>query len=182
MYRYADIEAAVAGSQRIPDEGLGAFRARLRHLRNQGVPDVPRPGKGRAVHYTLHHAAQLAFALELEAISVPPHQVAELVRHAWANTDVPRFIKELPPVSGRGDPGPPRFLVMELNFISEIHSDGAHSEAHHAAFDVLGLHQMMAYMRQIGGDRRAAAVINLTAAGHSLRMGLPWPLPLRTAR
>lgn len=161
MYRYANVEQAVARCQRIPDAGMGAFRARLRHLRHQGVPDVPRPGKGRPVQYTLDHAAQLAFALELEALGVPPHPTAKLVHHAWANTDVPHYIKV--------SVSQPRFLVMELNFIAEFSERGTDDEIYYSAFDVLSLDDVMAHMREIGGNRRAATVINLTAVGDYLR-------------
>jgi len=81
--KYKQLELALAAVHRIDDKGLKTFRARLRHLRNLGVPDVPKPGSGGQVEYTDEHAHQLVIALELEAFDWDPAHAADLVKSRW---------------------------------------------------------------------------------------------------
>jgi len=78
-FRYGHVEAALADLLGISKKGLGAFRARLRHLRNIGLPELPdalkRPGSGRQIVYTREHALELLVALELESVGVVPRLV-----------------------------------------------------------------------------------------------------------
>lgn len=76
MYRYRHIETALATVFKILPEGMGAFRARLRHLRNIGVPELPKPGSGEQIEYTRGHAIEILLALELEALGVSPRHAA----------------------------------------------------------------------------------------------------------
>jgi hypothetical protein len=75
-YRYKHIELALARLFDISLEDAPAFRARLRHLRELGVPDLPKPGSGQQISYTQDHAVQLLLALELEAVGIPPRLAA----------------------------------------------------------------------------------------------------------
>lgn len=63
--RYSQVERALADALAIAPGAMGAFRARLQHLRNLGVPAVERPGYGRAVEYRRTHVIQMLVALEL---------------------------------------------------------------------------------------------------------------------
>ena len=59
-------------------KAIGAFRARLRHLRNVGVPQLPNPGSGSPISYTHRQTLELLIALELERQGFSPKHVALL--------------------------------------------------------------------------------------------------------
>lgn len=84
MYRYRHIETALARVFNVMPEGMGAFRARLRHLRNIGVPELPKPGSGEQINYTRENAIEILLALELEALGVSPRHAAA---HAKLHTE-----------------------------------------------------------------------------------------------
>ena len=77
-FRYGQIEQALVDALRIEPGDIGAFRARLRHLRGLGLPNVTRPGSGRTVDYTWQQAFEMLLALELENIGKAP-RIAKLV-------------------------------------------------------------------------------------------------------
>jgi hypothetical protein len=74
--QYRQIEAALADLMRVDRKSIGAFRAKLRHLRNIGVPQLPSPGSGRQIEYSRRHALELIIALELEKLGQSPRSVA----------------------------------------------------------------------------------------------------------
>jgi hypothetical protein len=77
--RYQDIEKALTALQRISPQGIAAFRARLRHLRDVGVPAyLPKPGRGRVIDYSSMDALEMFLALRLENLNQPPMIVASL--------------------------------------------------------------------------------------------------------
>jgi hypothetical protein len=67
VFPYGVVEAALAEVLNIERERMKAFRARLLHLRNLGVPSVlPRPGSGRKIAYSLRQVLEMLFVLVLE--------------------------------------------------------------------------------------------------------------------
>jgi hypothetical protein len=74
--RYRQVEAALANVMGIKPKGIGAFRARLRHLRNIGLPRLPSPGSGQPIDYTRRQALELIIAMELEKIGQLPKTAA----------------------------------------------------------------------------------------------------------
>jgi hypothetical protein len=76
--RYKHMEYALAEVMNVKPEDMGAFRARLRHLRNIGVPRLPNPGSGQPIDYSRNQALELLVALELEKVGQAPKQVALL--------------------------------------------------------------------------------------------------------
>jgi hypothetical protein len=64
--RYKDVETALAEVMHVKPRDMGAFRGRLRHLRNIGLPRLPKSGSGRAIDYSPRHALEILLALELE--------------------------------------------------------------------------------------------------------------------
>jgi hypothetical protein len=74
--RYVELEAALAQIMSIKPRQLGAFRARLRHFRNIGAPNLPKTGSGRAIDYTRQHAFEILLALELQKIGQIPRRAA----------------------------------------------------------------------------------------------------------
>lgn len=61
---------------RVSPQDQKAFRARLRHLRNLGVPSVEKVGKGTQLTYTRKHLWQIYLALELTKLGVSPGTAA----------------------------------------------------------------------------------------------------------
>jgi hypothetical protein len=76
--RYKHVESALAEVMNVKPNDMGAFRARLRHLRNIGVPRLPNPGSGQPIDYSRRQALELLVALELEKVGQAPKQVALL--------------------------------------------------------------------------------------------------------
>jgi hypothetical protein len=74
--RYRQVESALADVMGIKPKGMGAFRARLRHLRNIGLPQLPSPGSGQPIDYTQRQALELIIAMELEKIGQLPKTAA----------------------------------------------------------------------------------------------------------
>ncbi len=74
MFRYAEVEAALAKIHRVPDESLGAFRGRIKHLQKLGV--VPSsPGKGKKITYNFGAAVVWAYCLQLAEFGTDPTDI-----------------------------------------------------------------------------------------------------------
>jgi hypothetical protein len=94
--QYSQFEKILADTFSIKEKGLGAFRARLRHLRNLGVPDIPKRGSGNTVVYKTADLLTALIALELQALGSAPAVSAELATFArdyfdlveWSDADV----------------------------------------------------------------------------------------------
>jgi hypothetical protein len=78
--RYRDVEAALARVFAIDEDQIAALRARIRHLRNIGVPDLPKVGTGTQITYTRAHAIELMFALHLAQFGVAPRWFQQFVQ------------------------------------------------------------------------------------------------------
>jgi hypothetical protein len=78
--RYGDLETALAKVVGIKIKDRRAFRAKLRHLRNIGLPRLPRPGSGQPIAYSRHQALEMLIALELEKIGQAPKNAALLAQ------------------------------------------------------------------------------------------------------
>jgi hypothetical protein len=74
--RYKEIETSLAEIMRVESKDMGAFRGRLRHLRNIGLPRLPKSGSGRAIDYTPRHALEMLLALRLENAGQTPANAA----------------------------------------------------------------------------------------------------------
>jgi hypothetical protein len=75
-FRYKHVVAALAEVMMVTEEEMGAFRARLRHLRNSGIPAIPRPGKGTHISYKFRDILHILFALQLEELGHSPGRAA----------------------------------------------------------------------------------------------------------
>src|SRR5438105_3638663 len=78
-FRYGQVEAALAEVLKIPPENMGAFRARLRHLRNIGLLNLPKPGSGRSIAYSWQQAVGMLLAIQFENVGVAPRVAANTV-------------------------------------------------------------------------------------------------------
>ena len=76
--QYRHVEIALADVFDVRPKGMPAFRARLRHLRNIGLPRLPQPGSGRKISYTRRQALEMLIALELLNVGQTPRNAALL--------------------------------------------------------------------------------------------------------
>jgi hypothetical protein len=67
--------AEVAG---VEAKNMGALRARLRHLRNIGLPRLPQTGSGQPIAYSRRQVLEMMIALELEKVGHAPKSAALL--------------------------------------------------------------------------------------------------------
>jgi hypothetical protein len=81
-YRLKHIELALAENFNVSPEDMPAFRARLRHLRNLGVPAIRASGSGKKLDYERKHAVQLLVALEMELMGMAAQHAAAYSRAA----------------------------------------------------------------------------------------------------
>ena len=70
--QYREFEQALVGMFSVDETQLGAFRARLRHLRKLGVPNVPKRGSGNASSYSQEHLFTTSVALTVETLGYTP--------------------------------------------------------------------------------------------------------------
>jgi hypothetical protein len=76
--KYRHLETALATVLDIKKDGTRTFRARLRYLRNIGLPSIVGPGKGKTISYTPVHALEVLLALELQNVGQAPAAAAAL--------------------------------------------------------------------------------------------------------
>jgi hypothetical protein len=120
--QYSQFEKILADTFAIKAKNLGAFRARLRHLRNLGVPDVPKRGSGNTVIYKTDDLLTAIVALQLQTLGCAPAVSAELATFArghfgrleWSDADVFLWVRniaaEIPELEARSiSGGPPKF-------------------------------------------------------------------------
>lgn len=81
---YGEAIEALARLHWISQRGDGAFRARLRKLQGEGIPEGANPGKGKKVDYTPVMLIELAVAVELLQIGLSPADAAAIIK---ANRD-----------------------------------------------------------------------------------------------
>ena len=121
--KYGQVEIALVRLFEVDKPRLGAFKARLRHLRNFGCPSVEKVGTGSTAEYSQLHALQLAIALAIGQTGLSPKYSAGLAI-SWAPEISAASIECWEPDGSRetdGSPGgrivlmPPgnqRFLVL----------------------------------------------------------------------
>jgi hypothetical protein len=80
-YRYRHVEAALATVFEIKPDEIGAFRGRLRHLRNIGAPELPKPGSGQQIEYTREHVVEVMLAVELATLGVAPRHAVRAAKY-----------------------------------------------------------------------------------------------------
>ena len=71
-FRYAHAEKALRMLLKITSGEMGAFKARIRHLRKLGVPNLPASGSGRKISYSREDVFMIAVALRLQDLRMPP--------------------------------------------------------------------------------------------------------------
>ena len=83
--RYQQVEDQLAWAFSVGPDHRSAFRARLRHFRNLGVPELPKVGSGTQISYSFDHVYQLFFALELGNFGVTPRMARLILERYWSD-------------------------------------------------------------------------------------------------
>jgi hypothetical protein len=85
--QYRQFEEALVQMFSIREEGLGAFRARLRHLRKFDVPNIPKRGSGNTFIYRMDDLFITFVALALQTLGSTPTISALIAKSAarWFN-------------------------------------------------------------------------------------------------
>jgi len=118
---YSAVEAVLCDVFGIGEDGFKSFRARIRHLRNIGVPrNLPQPGSGRKIQLTLDQILQLAFTLCLEQYGVTPRLAADIgpdiaasIRRMRAGNPHDDFYA----VFGRGNEPPEPMMDRSMSYV-----------------------------------------------------------------
>jgi hypothetical protein len=76
--RYKNVEAALVDVAGVKPKAIGAFRGKLRHLRNLGLPQLPASGSGKHITYSRHQVLEMLVAIQLENIGHKPESIAIL--------------------------------------------------------------------------------------------------------
>src|SRR6185312_7244014 len=85
--QYREFEQALVEMFSVDETYLSAFRARLRHLRKLGVPDVPKRGSGNASSYSQGHLFITSVALTIETLGYTPTTSALIAAQAGRQLD-----------------------------------------------------------------------------------------------
>ena len=70
--RYKHVEAALVRYFDVPEQQIGAFRARVRYLRKIGVPDLAKVGSGSQLTYSREQAIEIMLALQVSQLGASP--------------------------------------------------------------------------------------------------------------
>lgn len=85
--QYAQVEAALVSLNQIADSKLGAFRARLRHLRVKGLPEGTNTGKGQRATFSALSYLQMVLATELMQVGFSPSRIVKMIKGNWYNLE-----------------------------------------------------------------------------------------------
>src|SRR5271165_958624 len=86
---YGVVEAVIAEVLDVPPKMIGALRARLRHLRNLGVPALPRPGSGKKIRYSYRQAFEMLTTVILEHGGFTPRLAISAAQDVWGASQCP---------------------------------------------------------------------------------------------
>lgn len=85
MFTFGQVEAVLADLNEIATDKRVAFSARLKNLQKQGLQSTgSTPGRGKAASLRFGEMMQMALAVDLLRLGLPPQRAAELVRRNWA--------------------------------------------------------------------------------------------------
>jgi hypothetical protein len=76
--QYGQFEEALVHMFSIDEERLGAFQARLRHLRGLGIPNIPKRGSGNTVYYREKDLLATFVALAVQTLGSTPTVSAQI--------------------------------------------------------------------------------------------------------
>jgi hypothetical protein len=145
--QYRQFEEALVQMFSIREANLGAFRARLRHLRRLGIPNIPKRGSGNTFIYRMEDLFTTFVALALQTLGSAPTISAQIARFSA------RYFKKLR--SGEKD----TFLVV-------MHASEARTEFVGWLIKAAPtVDRASLTMNSFGGDTYAFIVLGATEVG-----------------
>ena len=82
MFRFAEIQYALAKLHGAHPNHLGVMRGRLQHFQRLGLVPAT-PGRGKVVSYSYDDALKWAFSLELVECGIDPSRVVNALPRIW---------------------------------------------------------------------------------------------------
>ena len=92
--RYKHVEAALVDVAGVKPKAIGAFRGKLRHLRNLGLPALPTSGSGKHIAYSRRQALEMLVAVKLQQLGHKADSAARLS---------PSIVRQVPYGKHQGD-------------------------------------------------------------------------------
>jgi hypothetical protein len=79
VFKYSQIESAIAAVHRIAADAMDTFRGRVKNFQRLGI--VPSsPGKGQRIQYTVEDAIRWAICFEFAEVGIPPAEIKSLLK------------------------------------------------------------------------------------------------------
>jgi hypothetical protein len=113
--RYKHVEAALVRYFDVPEQQIGAFRARVRYLRKIGVPDLAKVGSGTQLTYSREQAIEMMLALQVSQLGASPKWFAS------TKQSQPDFLEKISAHPKRGD----TFSIIVPNKLLSTDKDGS---------------------------------------------------------
>ena len=83
VFRYKEVEAALAKVHDVDPENLGALKGRIIHMQRIGI-GVASPGRGKKIEYTYEQVAVWAYCLQLSEYGLDPLAIHFYLDSTWA--------------------------------------------------------------------------------------------------
>lgn len=146
MIEHRHVEKLLQRWHCVSDDKLPAMRARVRHFRDLGVPDVAKVGTGARTHFRKHDIAEMHFVLTLSNGDMPPSIAVDL-------------IKRMRPCMVSMMKDPHSWLIIHSpdarSFQIVSNDDLVKFLPRHVATMVIGLEKFVTDLRQVAEDARA---------------------------
>ena len=85
-FSFGQLEELLATIHHIAPDRRMAFQGRLKHLQRWGFPTDEKPGKGKAISYTIEHVFRAVLALELIQAGINPKFAVDIINSNWGGT------------------------------------------------------------------------------------------------
>ncbi|MES2493573.1 MAG: hypothetical protein V4579_09885 [Pseudomonadota bacterium] len=84
-FTFGQLEELLVTVHHIAPVGRVAFQGRLKHLQRSGFPTREKPGKGKAIAYTIEHIFRAVLALELIQAGINPKFAIDMIESNWGD-------------------------------------------------------------------------------------------------
>lgn len=82
-FSFGQLEELLARMHSIAPDRKVAFQGRLKHLQRWGFPTREKPGKGKAIAYTIEHVFRAVLALEFIQAGINPKFAIDMIEANW---------------------------------------------------------------------------------------------------
>lgn len=152
-FSFGQIEELLALAHRIDPAKRTAFQGRLKHLQRWEFPTGEKPGKGKAIRYSVEHLYMMVLALELIQSGMPPKLSADLVRDNWRELCVTTYLNLYSDQERKrlgGDEADDWCWLFRPEALREISVEGFSEYDHHEAVLTVEASQLGKYIANQG--------------------------------